>query len=76
MISNSRKKRSYELVRYFFGAKLEKQEYVLFLQTLLSYYLENTEMLNFLDELHEDIQGVMQNNLQARYIVDKWILRV
>lgn len=75
MISNSRKKRSDELVRYFFGAKLEKQEYVLFLQTLLSYYLEHREMFDSLDELQEDIQGILQNNLQARYIVDKWILR-
>ena len=76
MIHSRIQKSSDELIRYFFSAKLEKQEYIDFLQSLLIYMIQKAEMLEWLDELQEDIQGVVQHNLQGRYVVDKWILRI
>lgn len=40
MIVSHTQKKSDELVRYFFSAKLEKQEYLAFLQTVLSYIMQ------------------------------------
>lgn len=76
LILSHRSRSSEELIRYFFSAKLEKQEYVDFLQTLLRYYMENWQYLEQLDELQEDISGILKNNLQGKYVVDKWILRL
>lgn len=63
-----------ELVRYFFSQKYEKQEYVSFLNALMSYLMSHTSFLHLVDELYEDIGGILQNNLQARYVTDKYIM--
>lgn len=65
---------SQELVRYFFSGKYEKQEYVDFLKTIV-HYIEKTSTYNhLLDELHEDIWWILKNNLQGRYVTDKYIM--
>ncbi len=69
-------KKSPELIQYFFSAKLEKQEYGDFLRTLLLYIIETGNYLDLIDELQEDITGVLKNNLQGRYIVDKYIIKI
>lgn len=78
LLSSHREKKSDELLRYFFQAKLEKAEYVDFLQTLLITILESgtQKERGLLWDLEEDIQGILQNNLQGRYIVDKYILKL
>lgn len=68
--------RSDELVRYFFSGKFEKQEYAKFFKELLAYFMNNPIYKSIIDELEEDISGVLNNNLQGRYIVDKWIMRL
>lgn len=73
MIGSYVQKGSDELIRYFFSGKYEKQEYVEFLKTLLMYISENTHYTHLLDELEEDIGGILKNNLQGKYIVDKYI---
>lgn len=65
------------LVRYFFSEKLEKADYVAFLKTLTlfsqEYMLPQRE---FYISIEEDIQGIMKNNLQAKYVVDRYILMI
>lgn len=71
-----------DLISYFFRNKVEKQEYIRFLQTIIlfvkdSYYKWsfpiNTESF---EELEDDINVVANNNVNARWIVDKWILKL
>lgn len=66
--------KSDELIRYFFSGKYEKSEYVDFLKTLLVYVGQSGNKLDMLDEIHEDITGILKNNLQWKYIVDKYIV--
>lgn len=74
MIDSHVSKSSDELVRYFFSGKYEREEYVDFLKTLIAYIAQKWVYIHLLDELHEDIWGVLKNNLQGKYIVDKYIM--
>lgn len=74
MIDSHISKSSDELVRYFFSGKYEREEYVDFLKTLIAYIAQKWVYIHLLDELHEDIWGVLKNNLQGKYIVDKYIM--
>jgi len=74
MISSFCDRSSDELVRYMFSAKLEKAEYVEFLTALVQYLSKNRLHISLLDEIHEDVNGILKNNLQWRYVCDKYIL--
>ena len=86
LIENHVSSASDELVRYFFSGKYEKQEYIDFLKTLISYissphpnplpWGRGDELQRFLDELEEDMGWILKNNLQAKYIVDKYIMKL
>lgn len=65
-----------ELVRYFFSWKYEKQEYVEFLSSLVHYISDTWSFIKTLDELEEDIGWILKNNLQGKYIVDKYIMKL
>jgi hypothetical protein len=64
------------LIKYFFWKKLEKQEYLDFLNTLLIFGKNNNFQVNLLEELQEDIESVQKNNVLVRNICDKWILKI
>lgn len=76
MILSHVSRSSDELVRYFFPWKFEKQEYIDFLFSLIEYISQTWNHRNLLDEIHEDIWGILKNNLQGRYIVDKYIMKL
>ncbi len=63
-----------ELVRYFFSGKYEKWEYTNFLKSIIYYISKTGDHTHLLDELHEDIWGILKNNLQGKYIADKYIM--
>lgn len=65
-----------DLISYFFSSKLEKTEYISFLNTLLNYWKSKFLFIDFLEELSQDICSVEQNNVNIRYIVDKYILKI
>lgn len=65
-----------DLVSYFFSNKLEKDEYIGFLKTLLSYWKNNFLFIDFLEELSNDIYSIEYDSVNIRYIVDKYILKI
>ncbi|MDP3380838.1 MAG: hypothetical protein Q8S84_04915 [bacterium] len=65
-----------EIISYYYRNKLEKQDYIIFLENLIIYSKENLVLINFLNEIDEDINTIKQNNVNAKYIVDKWLLRI
>lgn len=65
-----------ELINYIFKSKLEKQDYIDFLENLIIYFKENLININLLEEINEDINLIKQNNLNAKYIADKWIIKI
>ena len=75
-IIDSHLRGSTELISYFFRNKLEKPEYIRFLKTIILYIRDNLVFLNYLDELEDDINAVANNNVNARWVVDKWILKL
>jgi len=76
LINSYIKNQSNELISYFFNTKLEKEEYIDFLENIIFYSKKNLILIKYLEELNEDINGIKQNNLNAKYIVDKWILKI
>lgn len=76
MINNYIQKKDNEIISYYFRNKLEKQEYINFLENLILYIKENLVLINYLDEIEEDINSIKQNNVNPRYIVDKWLLKI
>lgn len=65
-----------ELINYIFKSKLEKQDYIDFLENLIIYFKEKLIHINLLEEINEDINFIKQNNLNAKYIADKWIIKI
>ena len=64
------------LISYFFKNKLEKEDYISFLETLIKYSKENFVFIDYLDEIFEDLEMIKTNNLLAKITTDKWILRI
>ncbi|MDD2907920.1 MAG: hypothetical protein PHH98_04735 [Candidatus Gracilibacteria bacterium] len=76
LIKNYLSNESNEIISYFFKNKLEKQDYIEFLENLIIYSKNNLTFINYLEDINEDINGIKQNNLNAKYVVDKWILKI
>lgn len=65
-----------EILSFLYKNKLEKSEYLEFLENLLIYAKDNMSFIEFLEELNEDINLIKQSTLNARYITDKWLLKI
>jgi len=76
MIKNYIEKKDTEILSYFFRNKLEKEEYINLLENIIIYAKENLILINYLEEINEDINSIKQNNVNGKYIVDKWLLRI
>lgn len=76
LIKSYTNKESDELLNYFFKNKLEKIDYINFLENLIIYAKKNIVLINFLEEILEDLNWIKQNNLNAKYIIDKWLLKI
>ena len=76
LIKNYLKNEDSELLSYFFKTKLEKDDYLDFLENLIIYSKKNLVFTDYLDEILEDITVVKTNNVNAKFIVDKWILKI
>ena len=55
---------------------IEKEDYILFLENLIIFAKNNIILINFLDEILEDINSIKSNNVNSKFIVDKWILKI
>jgi hypothetical protein len=75
MINLAINKKNMELLKYFFSVKLDKIEYISFLKTLLNYFKEKMIFLDILDDISTDLYNIEQNSVNARYVVDKYILK-
>ncbi len=76
LIKSYTNKESDELLNYFFKNKLEKIDYINFLENLIIYAKKNLVLIDFLEEILEDLNWIKQNNLNAKYIIDKWLLKI
>ena len=76
MINSYIKNKNSEILSYYFRNKLEKDEYINFLENLIIYSKENLIFIDFLEEIDEDINSIKQNNVVAKYVVDKWLLKI
>ena len=65
-----------DLISYFFSSKLEKFEYISFLNTLLNHWKSKLLFLDFLEDLSGYTYSIELNNVNVRYIVDKYILKI
>ena len=69
-------KNTTNLIKYFFVNKLEKTEYINFLETLIKYSKDNFVFIDYLEEIFEDLNMIKTNNLLAKITIDKWIIRI
>ncbi len=76
LINNYITKKDTEILSYYFRNKLEKEEYINLLENLIIYSKENLIFIEYLEEINEDINAIKQNNVNAKYIVDKWLMKI
>ncbi len=67
---------SNEIISYFFKNKLEKDEYINFLENLILYSKKHFCFIDYISEINDEISLIKQNNVNAKYIVDKWLLKI
>ncbi len=66
----------HDLASYVFKEKLEKQDYINILNTLIVYFKNNLVYLDLIENIIEDINWIQKNNVLPKYIVDKYIIRM
>jgi len=76
LLDNYLEKRNSEIFSYFFRNKLEKEELIDFLKNLILYAKKNFVFLDLIEEIDEDINLIIKNNVNARWIVDKYLLKI
>lgn len=67
-------KRDSEIFSYFFKSKLEKSEYIYFLNNVLLYAKQNGKYRELMEDINEDIAMIIKNNVNAKGVVDKYLL--
>ncbi|MCP4523847.1 MAG: hypothetical protein GY828_06555 [Candidatus Gracilibacteria bacterium] len=70
-ISKNNKKQS---LNYFYNSKLEKEEYIHFLENIILFAKKHFCFIDSLEQIESDIQNIKQNNVNPRYVIDKYIL--
>lgn len=68
--------RNNDIIKYFFSKKAEKEEYIEILENIVIYMKNNIVFINHIEELFEEINLIKKNNLNAKYIFDKWIIKL
>lgn len=63
-----------QALNYFYKAKIEKEEYIEFLTNIIYFAKKHFVFIDKLSEIESDIQGIKQNNVNAKYIIDKYLL--
>lgn len=63
-----------QALNYFYKAKIEKEEYIDFLKNIIYFAKINFIFIEKLSEIESDIQAISQNNVNAKYIIDKYLL--
>lgn len=76
MLDSYLKTKSSEIFSYFFRNKLEKKEYTDFLKNMIFYSKKHWVFLDLLEEIDEDITLIETNNVNAKWVVDKYLLKI
>jgi len=76
LIDNYIKNDNIEILSYFFSEKLEKENYINFLKTLIEYGKKNFVFLDKLDEIENSINMITNNNIVSKYQVDKFLMQL
>lgn len=63
-----------EAITYFYKTKIEKEEYINFLKNIILFSKNNFIFIEYLTEIESDIIAITQNNVNAKYIIDKYLL--
>lgn len=74
LLSDIENKKPEQALNYFYKTKTDKEEYLDFLYNIILYAKKNFVFLDKISEIESDIQGIKQNNVIAKYIVDKYLL--
>ena len=61
------------LLSYVYSSKLEKTEYIDFLQAIMKSQLVTPEQMQ---ALSDDILAVSNNNVLPKYVLDKWVFQI
>lgn len=66
----------YSLYSYFFNEKLEKSDYILFLENIILYSKEYWKFTNLLFSIEKDINNIKNNNVSPKFIIDKTLIEL
>lgn len=77
LIDDFLNRKNENLIKYFFAdKKLEKDEYIKFLNTFLLYIKQNLVYIELLDQIEESLNLIVKNNVLAKYEIDKLLLKL
>jgi hypothetical protein len=63
LLNNYIKNKDPEILSYYFRNKLEKHDYIVFLEQLILYIKNTLIFTEYLDEINEDINVIKKNNV-------------
>lgn len=75
MIDDYLQKRNFSLLSYFYeDKKIEKKDYLDFLQTFFCYIQSHPELFKMWEIIEQSLQNILKNNALAKYEIDKILL--
>lgn len=69
-------KKDFYLFSYFYREKLEKDDYILFLQTFIYFIEKNLVLTEYIDLVYNTLNQIISQPVVAKYQVDKILLRL
>jgi len=66
----------FDIIAYFYKTKIEEENIIKFLRNILLFSKENFLLIEYLDDLFSDIEAIIRNNINAKFVLDKWILKL
>jgi hypothetical protein len=74
LIDNYIQKKDMGIFGYFFQTKLESEDAVVFLNTLIEYAKTSPQLLSVISHIDDDIHLIQKNNANSKYIVDSYLI--
>lgn len=76
MLENFYFKKDFYLFSYFYREKLEKDEYVIFLQTFIYFIEKNLVLTEYIELIYNTLNQIISQPVVAKYQVDKILIRL
>ena len=69
-------KNDVEILQYYYAKKIQKEDGVIFLYSLIECISKNGKHIEMLSDIEKSMNGLAQNNYVAKFIIDQYLIQL